>query len=347
MYAGGTKTAQSKINIAIIASVNLVSLKPFQSRTTREVDISALEKRHPDLARSFVTLRDQLDAPLLQGGADAEATDTYIGTDQRHKAVNRMPVLLGEIRSCPGFEHFLLPPSEAELRTAAARGPIVILNVSRHRCDALIVEQTALRVVKLPQLSPKKILALAPHVRSVETLDWLWTAAAQPVLDAMGFSETPATDSWPHVWWIPTGILAAFPFHAAGRHLEYSSSAVLDRVVSSYGSSMKTIIHSRQRRNPPTPIKGPPNVVLIAMQDTPGQKSLRHASSEIIAVQGICDLMGLPWTKPKAHRRAVLSAIESCMIFHFAGHGTTDEKSPLASHLLLEDWAQDPLTVAN
>ncbi|EXK43410.1 hypothetical protein FOMG_06025 [Fusarium oxysporum f. sp. melonis 26406] len=311
------------------------------------VDISALEIRHPDLARSFVTLRDHLDAPLLQGGADAEATDTYIGTDQRHKAVNRMPVLLGETRSCPGFEHFLLPPSEAELRTAAARGPIVILNVSRHRCDALIVEQTALRVVKLPQLSPKKILAQAPHVRSVETLDWLWTAAAQPVLDAMGFSETPATDSWPHVWWIPTGMLAAFPFHAAGRHLECSSSAVLDRVVSSYGSSIKTIIHSRQKRNPPTPIKGPPNVVPIAMQDTPGQKSLRHASSEIIAVQGICDLMGLPWTKPKAHRRAVLSAIESCMLFHFAGHGTTDEKSPLASHLLLEDWAQDPLTVAN
>lgn len=37
MYAGGTKTAQSKINIAIIVSVNLVSSKPFQSRTTREV----------------------------------------------------------------------------------------------------------------------------------------------------------------------------------------------------------------------------------------------------------------------------------------------------------------------
>lgn len=87
MYAGGTKTAQSKINIAIIAIVNLVSLKPFQSRTTREVDISALEKRYPDLARSFVTLRDQLDAPLLQGGADAEATDTYIGTAQRFNNV--------------------------------------------------------------------------------------------------------------------------------------------------------------------------------------------------------------------------------------------------------------------
>jgi hypothetical protein len=193
------------------------------------------------LSRSFVTPRDQLDAPLLQGGADAEATDPNIGTDQRHEAVNRMPVLLGDIRSCPGIEDFLIPPSEAELRAAAARGPIVILNVSRHRCDALIVEQAALRVVKLHQLSPKKILAQAPHVRSVETLGWFWTAAAEPVLDALGFFETPTTDSWPHIWWVPTGLLAGFPIHAAGRHLECNSSAVLDRMVSSYGSSMKVI----------------------------------------------------------------------------------------------------------
>ncbi|KAF4953945.1 hypothetical protein FGADI_5594 [Fusarium gaditjirri] len=131
------------------------------------VDTSALEERHPELARSFVTLRDQLDAPSSQGGADAEARETSGGTDQRHKAVNRMPVLLEEIRSSPGFKDFLLPPSEAE----AARGPIVILNVSRHRCDALIVEQTALREVQLSHLSPKKILAQAPHVRSIEMRD--------------------------------------------------------------------------------------------------------------------------------------------------------------------------------
>ncbi|PNP86561.1 hypothetical protein FNYG_00263 [Fusarium nygamai] len=311
------------------------------------VDISALEDRHPELARSFVTLRNQLDAPLSQGGADTEVTGTSTETDQRHKAVNRMPILLAEIRSCPGFQDFLLPPSEAELRSAATRGPIVILNVSRYRCDALIVEQAALRVVQLPLLSPKNILAQTPHVRAFETLNWLWTAVAEPVLDALGFSDTPATDSWPHIWWIPTGLLTAFPIHAAGRHLDCDSGAVLDRVVSSYGSSIKAIIHSRQKRDPPTPIREPRDVVLVAMQDTPGQTSLRHASSEIIAVQGVCDQMGLPWSKPEATRRAVLSAIESCMVFHFAGHGTTNEKSPLASHLFLEDWSKDPLTVAS
>ncbi|KAF5989603.1 TPR domain-containing protein [Fusarium bulbicola] len=311
------------------------------------VDISELQMKHPDLAHSFVTLRDQLDAPLSPGGADAEATETSTESDQRHKAVNRMPILLGEIRSRPGFEDFLLPPSEAELRAAATQGPIVIINVSRHRCDALIVEQAALRVVQLPQLSQKKTLAQAPHVRSVETLEWLWDVAASPVLDGLGYSKTPATDSWPHIWWIPTGLLAGFPIHAAGRHSECNYSTVLDRVVSSYGSSIKAVINSRRKPDPPMPMGGPREVVLVAMQDTPGQQSLQHADSEILAVQGICDKMGLPWTKPKAQRREVLLAIESSMILHFAGHGATDEKSPLLSHLLLEDWIEDPLTVAS
>ncbi|KAI8648309.1 CHAT domain-containing protein [Fusarium sp. Ph1] len=311
------------------------------------VDISGLEERHPELARSFVTLRDQLDAPLSHDEGDPEDTETYAGSDQQHEAVNRMPVLLREIRGHPGFERFLLPPSEAEMKHAAARGPIVVINVSRHRCDALIVEKVGMRVIKLPQLSPKKILARAPHVRSLETLDWLWTTAVHPVLDALGFSEPPTADSWPHVWWIPTGPLVGFPFHAAGKHLDCNSNASLDRVVSSYGSCIKTIIHSRQQQNPPIPAKGFDNVVLVAMQDTPGQKSLQHASSETIEVQAMCELMGRPWTQPKACKKAVLSAIEGCMIFHFAGHGSTDEESPLASRLLLEDWKQDPLTVAS
>ncbi|KAK2130658.1 hypothetical protein NOF04DRAFT_1273697 [Fusarium oxysporum II5] len=233
-----------------------------------------------------------------------------------------MPVLLGDIRSCPGIEDFLLPPSEAELRAAAARGPIVILNVSRHRCDALIVEQAALRVVKLPQLSPKKRLAQAPHVRSVETLDWFWTlwAFLRPLLPILGhifggnrldclpdFLFTQQEDTW--------NVISVPSLTEWCHHTGHPSR-----------SSIKTIIHNRQKRNPPTPIRGSHNVVLVAMQDTPGQKSLRHASSKIIAVQGVYDQLGLPWMKPKAQRRAILSAIESCMIFHFAGHG----KPPIA-----------------
>jgi hypothetical protein len=52
----------------------------------------------------------------------------------------------------PGFDRFLLAPSEDELKTAADCGPIIIINVSDYRCDALIIEKSQLRTLGLPRL---------------------------------------------------------------------------------------------------------------------------------------------------------------------------------------------------
>lgn len=309
-------------------------------------DLSVLQQKHPELADSFITLRDQLDAPPSQSQNDPEATNTPVESDRRHEAVNRMPLLLKEIRDQPGFQRFLLPSSEAEMREAAAHGPIVILNVSS-RCDALIMERTDIRVVELHHVSRNEILKRARHLQSLETLGWLWNVVVKPVLDALEFTEPPSDDSWPHVWWIPTGPLAGFPLHAAGHHIQRDSSTTLDRVVSSYSSSIKTIIHHRHESSPQIPADGSGDIVLVAMQNTPEQKSLQHTRDEISAVQTICESMGLACINPKPNLEAVLSALETCMIFHFAGHGAINEKSPLASLLLLEDWKQDPLTIAN
>lgn len=38
--------------------------------------------------------------------------------------------------------------------------------------------------------------------------------------------------------------------------------------------------------------------------------------------------------------------INSCKIFHFAGHGLTNPSDPSKSPLFLEDWETEPLTVA-
>ncbi|KAH7007179.1 CHAT domain-containing protein [Ilyonectria destructans] len=310
-------------------------------------DLSVLQQKHPQLADSFIKLRDQLDAPPSQSQNDPEATNIPVKSDRRHEAVNRMPLLLKEIRDQHGFQRFLLPSSEAEMKGAAAHGPIVILNVSSHRCDALILEQTNIRVVELHQLSRNEILKRARHLQSLETLGWLWNAVVKPVLDALGFTEPPSGDSWPHLWWIPTGPLAGFPLHAAGHHLECNSSTALDSVVSSYSTSIKTIIHHRHERSPQIPAEGSGDIILVAMHNTPEQKSLQHTRDEISAVQTVCESMGLACINPKPNLKAVLSALETCMIFHFAGHGAIDEKSPLASLLLLEDWKQDPLTIGN
>jgi hypothetical protein len=106
-------------------------------------DILTLWQQHPKLARLFSEIRDQLDVPISQVGPSSAKRDPVAlqaEMDQCHMANQRLPLLLEEIRSQPGFKRFLLSASEAEMRGAAMYGPIVILNVSSHRCDVLIIE---------------------------------------------------------------------------------------------------------------------------------------------------------------------------------------------------------------
>ena len=59
--------------------------------------------------------------------------------------------LVHRIRGLPGFHHFLLPSPISTLQTAAAEGPVVIINSSEFRCDAVIVpSQGDLVLVPLP-----------------------------------------------------------------------------------------------------------------------------------------------------------------------------------------------------
>jgi hypothetical protein len=101
----------------------------------------------------------------------------------------------------------------------------------------------------------------------LEVLEWLWETGAKPVLDVLQYTEVPPNDFWPRIWWIPTGPLTKFPIHAAGCHRHGSSDAVVDRVISSYSSSVKTLIHGRQRYPKVRAEQGTEKVVLIGMQE--------------------------------------------------------------------------------
>ena len=302
-------------------------------------DISDLQQKHPHLAEEYVGLRDLLDTPALT---------TQHEVDQRYTAGQELERVIHQIRRLPDFDRFLQAPSEDELKTAAEYGPIVIINVSHYRCDALIIKKTQIQALPLPRLHASDIQNRAiGELGKPEILEWLWTAIAQPVLNALEFTQTPSDGRWPHVWWISTGLLAKFPIHAAGRHSQSSSDAVLDRVISSYSSSVKIIIHGRRHRSRPITAFKSEKVVLLAMQKTPKQGDLRFATREINDLERLCSSMNIQVIKPLLYKAEVLSALSSCKIFHFAGHGSTHDSDPVESHLLLEDWETEPLTVAS
>ncbi|KAJ4178417.1 hypothetical protein NW767_014874 [Fusarium falciforme] len=313
----------------------------------QQSDLSALQHEHPDLALSFIGMRDQLEAPPTSSLATAERPTAAIDMegDRRREAGPQFAALLETIHSKTGFERFLLSASEADMLGAARHGPIVVVNVSSYRCDALLIEQSGIRLLELPHLSQEALNEHVQELKTLDTLGWLWDAVVCPVLNALGFIRPPDRE-WPHVWWVPTGRLTRFPLHAAGHHLKRTGETAVDRVVSSYASSVKAIINSRRRSHQAAAAGESRQAVFVAMQKTPNmQPPLDYASVEVDAVVAVCESMGLAHDRPRRCKTDVLSALQACSIFHFAGHGSTHPTEPLQSQLLLDDWVREPFTV--
>jgi CHAT domain-containing protein len=309
-------------------------------------NVSDLQQEHPRLAEDYISLRGQLDAPIALGLQTEEldlVAEATRWANQRHSMGQRLEEMVMHIRGLPGFEGFLLAPTENDIKVSAASGPVVVINVSEYRCDALIIEESGLRALRLPDLKSEHIQSRAATLTEPdqELLEWMWNTIAKPVLDALGFIKVP-NDSWPRIWWISTGPLTKFPLHAAGNHSDGSCDTVLDRVISSYSSSIRTLIQSQQRHSREwiSPRQG--KAVLVGMEHTPYQNRLRYVSEEITKLSHLCRSMKLDVATPQACRNEVLSALRDCSIFHFAGHGHTDSWDPSKSSLILGDG---PLTV--
>jgi tetratricopeptide (TPR) repeat protein len=172
-----------------------------------------------------------------------------------------------------------------------------------------------------------------------EILGWLWDHGVGPVVDALGYRDTPAPGApLPRVWWAPGGLLSLLPVHAAGQ--------ALDRVVSSYTFTVASLRHTRRH-----PSSFEPTIALIvAMPTTPDIAGrLEHAAEEARRVaahwpRSVTLIEAAPGADraddadDKAPNSAnVLRLLPSCGVAHFACHGTTDPADPGRSCLFLED----------
>ena len=155
----------------------------------------------------------------------------------------------------------------------------------------------------------------------------------------MNFVQAPE-HTWPRVRWILTGPLARFPIHAAGRYSEGKGeihATVMDRVISSYSSSVRAIIDALE--NVPVPVNSTKeeSMVLVGMEQTPGYSSLQFAQEEINVLAELGASMQLQVAQPASLQKETLSALSDCKIFHFAVHGYTDSSDPSKSALILSD----------
>ncbi|RFU24738.1 hypothetical protein B7463_g11602, partial [Scytalidium lignicola] len=298
------------------------------------VDLVELHHQHKRLAERFVALRDQL----------------QMSSQQQHQANLDFDALLNEIREKPGFENFLGPLRREDIHEAAQDGPVVVLSASEFRgIDAILITLDDMRVLRLEEATMKQLEAHSQDLASLDSLEWLWDAIVKPIMGVLGFTQPPlAGNSFSRIWWIPTGILSKFPFHAAGHHsIPTSTDTVMDRVMSSYSSSIKALLRVRDHSYHPISPKES-EALLVTMTQTLGRFSdLPHAYKEIQEVEQLlkdksCKSITL-YNQPRKEK--ILQDLETYQIFHFAGHSIEDPFDPLRSVLLLLDWQTDPMTV--
>ena len=178
-------------------------------------DISDLTEHYPKLAEEFSSLRVDLDSPLPSLEPSNMSTDQRLCVQQSHrhrrsKVAQDLDDILRQIREKPGFQNFLRAQSEACLLSAAGEGPIVVLNVTALRSDAILVTKAHVKSIALRKLSYASLIEYYskdiyddPAVMRT-FLEWLWKGAAQPVLQELGFYPK-AVEPLPRIWWIGVG----------------------------------------------------------------------------------------------------------------------------------------------
>lgn len=324
-------------------------------------DLARLKRCHGELGREFEYIQSLVDQK-------PRSDQPYDDMESRRVLVEKFNGLLGKIREKDGFETFLSCAPESDIIKLSIFGPIVVINVSKLRSDAFLIEKETIRLLSLPSLKGEDLVshtstfleATNPSIRGYsdslkslnKVLNWLWDALVDPILKALKLTTTPDVkqrEAWPKIWWIGSGLLNVLPLHAAGYHDDGSARTAIDRVISSYAPSLRSLAYARQRREQTANVKHQ-NCLLVSMPETPGLNDLQYVKDEIWTLTALLSSSRAPHIymhiSENPTSTSVLSTICSYQVVHFACHGISSITDPSQSSLFLSDCSNKLLTVA-
>jgi hypothetical protein len=356
----------------------------LQTRT----DTTALRQQRPDLADRLDDVRIELDrhdrGPHSVDSEAAAAMSPDTGeleeaTQRQHRLAEEWDDLIEQVRQLDGFRTFLAPTPFDRLCQAAAEGPVVLVNVSNHRCDALIITSTGVQVCPLPAVTiqecVRRTIALlqalyptwgmspaAGRVSRVQVLfdlqEWLWDAICQPVLDELDRLTAPGPQQAKRrVWWCPTGPLTMLPIHAAGHYRDASTARCLpDLVISSYTPTLTALLRTRDVVPSPSQTR----LLVVGMPTTPDANDLPAVPAELRCIADRIPVSTLlrsatrqeinegkpPQAGSLPTVQRVLSELADHDWAHFACHGGQDLAEPAHGALFLYDGPLSILRIA-
>lgn len=304
----------------------------------------------PEIAEELAAVQVALDDAEQSSGPAIMDRDLAA---RRSRLARQRTLILDRLRADPGLQDLVGPPRLDELLAAGSRGPVVIVNVSEYRCDALILSAGQVRAVPLRLLTRQAVaervqtlLEAADAMKSGEVddaLEWAWDRVVEPVFADLELTEPPSAGQETHLWWCATGLAAFLPLHAAGAHgistrTRYSA---LDLAVSSYTPTLRTLIQLRQRQPAQGAARSGP--LIVAMPKTPGLQDLESTTEEADDISRRSPAHEL-LTGPSATRDAVAQAMPHHLWAHYACHGSQDLGDPFRGALHLHDG---PLSIAH
>ncbi|MFG2955388.1 CHAT domain-containing protein [Streptomyces sp. NPDC048291] len=316
-------------------------------------------------AGALALLPAGLGAELRQVGAALEeaAASPETPSDRLVTLARRWDVLVERAGDELGGGSPFAPPSYDTLATAGAGGPVVLVNVTARRSDAIVVFPPPAEplVVSLPGLDlaeaarraadfleavhdqgtarPEGHVAL--QMTMAAALEWLWETVAEPVLDRLGLADAGSGVPHKRIWWCPTGPLTLLPLHAAG--IVGGAEGTWRRVVPSYTPTLQSLVRAHPEGTDADPAvfgRDGGKLLTVAVSDAPGQPRLRHVVSEAAGIAG--RFPGLAHTAlvdAEATRDRVRRELADCSWAHFACHGRQVPNEASDSAILLHDGA--------
>ncbi|MFJ3927333.1 CHAT domain-containing protein [Streptomyces sp. NPDC090022] len=323
-------------------------------------DVAELRERDEELAARFERLCRALDPGPRPPAGDPgpQAVD-----EGRHRSAE-WEELLTSIRGLPGLASFLRPLSVPELQAAAVDGPLVLLNVSPLRSDALLVRRpgTDIEVVPLPD---SLAAGVEHHVAALTgeasaavrgerigaALAFLREAVVERVLARLaperardgelpgggelpGDGELPGNGEPPEGREVPgDGELPRVWWVPGGpAALLPFHACALDRVVSSYTATVRALLRGREAG-------GPVSGRALAVGVPVPEEELAHVAREIELVRdglggGVRTLCG-PVYGPAATAERVRAELPGTTLAHFACPAEGRLADPAAGRLRL------------
>ena len=264
---------------------------------------------------------------------------------KQQKLVEEREALISQIQSRPGLETFLKAPSFTTLRSAASRGPVIIINHCEWRSDILIVFHNSLPCSiptaddfydRANKLRDELFEARKYGFDSGEFQDALCTVlkclyvlVGEPVIKRLRVLGVPEQS---RIWWCPTSVFCSLPLHAMGPIPSTDSSEryFSDLYIPSYTPSLSALIESRKES---PQILNKPSLLLVAQpEDTlPGAKdSLPGVKGEIKvirrALKGRATVTSL--VSSEATPSSVVEGLRGSRLAHFACHGVLETGKP-------------------